>query len=169
MKLIVLRGNSGSGKSSVAKAVRAAQSEPMAYIEQDYVRRILFQEPDTSNGLNIELLKQIIIFSLEHSYHVIAEGIFRQERYESMFREILEAHPKDNFFFYFDISFEETIRRHQTKPNKHEFGEKELSSWYREKDLLRCIKEEMISEEECLDEIVGRIFKKTSLSLKNIR
>jgi hypothetical protein len=33
------------------------------------------------------------------------------------------------FTYYFDIPFEETLNRHQYKPNAHEFGEKELIVW----------------------------------------
>ena len=38
-KLIVLRGPSGSGKSSAAKSARLAQTELMALIEQDHFRQ----------------------------------------------------------------------------------------------------------------------------------
>jgi hypothetical protein len=29
--------------------------------------------------------------------------------------KILIHHPRDNYFFYFDVSFEETLRRHKTR------------------------------------------------------
>ncbi|WP_182903868.1 hypothetical protein [Microbispora sp. H10830] len=40
-RLIVLRGNSGSGKTSVARAVRAAYGRGLALVCQDVVRREL--------------------------------------------------------------------------------------------------------------------------------
>lgn len=98
-KLIVLRGPSGSGKSSIAKMVRLAQQEKMALIEQDHFRRIVLKEKDVPNGLNAELIKQTIFFALEHSYHVLLEGIFYTENYGRMFEEILSAHPNNNYFF----------------------------------------------------------------------
>lgn len=168
MKLIVLRGNSGSGKSTIAKEVRLAQSEHMAYVEQDYVRRILLKEHDIAGGRNIQLLKDIILFALKNSYHVIAEGIFRQKRYETMFQEILKLHPTENYFFYFDISFEETLRRHQTKPNKHEFGEQEMRTWHEEKDFLHDIREEIISEKESIRDSINHIFSTTGIIRKKI-
>ena len=156
-KLIVLRGPSGSGKSSIAKAVRAAQSEPMAYIEQDYWRRTVLKEKDVIDGLNIQLIKQVVLFSLENSYDVIMEGIFDKNRYQKMFEELISLHPQENYFFYFDISFEETLRRHETKPNKDEFGEKEMKAWYKEKDFLECVSEEVISERTTMEGSIKQI------------
>lgn len=34
--------------------------------------------------------------------------------------------------------FAETLRRHETKPNSNDFGEEEILSWWREKDLGRA-------------------------------
>lgn len=163
-KLIVLRGPLGSGKSSVAKAVRASQGERMAIVEQDYLRRILLKEKDVPNGLNIDLIKQTTLFLLKHSYHVIMEGIFYEDRYSVMVAEIIQQHPTNNYFFYFDISFEETLHRHEFKPNKSDFGEKEMKEWFKEKDFLKFVKEEVISEEFNLDEIVDYIIKSSDLA-----
>lgn len=153
-KLVVLRGPSGSGKSSVARAIRAMQDRPVALIEQDYVRRVILSEGDVPNGLNIELIKRTVLFALDESYDVILEGIFDAGRYERMFEEIVQSHNANNYFFYFDIPLDETIRRHQFKPNKDEFGEKKLREWYKEKDFLHCVKESIITKQSALDETV---------------
>ncbi len=150
--LIVLRGPSGSGKSTVAKAVRAAFGDTMALIEQDHFRRIVLKEKDIPNGLNIELIKRTVLFALEHGRHVILEGILDAGRYEAMLEEITVIHPEQNHFFYFDISLEETIRRHQTKPNKDDFGEKELRSWYKQNNLLSFVTEHLVHEQQTVDQ-----------------
>lgn len=165
-KLIVLRGPSGSGKSSTAKAVRAMQEHPIALVEQDYLRRILLKEKHTPNGLNIELIKRTILFALENSYNVIAEGIFEASCYGKMFEEIIQKHPKDNYFFYFDVSFKETLRRHQYKPNKDEFGENEMRKWYKDKDFLECAKEIIMPEKNTLEETKILISSASGLSQK---
>lgn len=162
-KLIVLRGPSGSGKSSVAKAVRAAMTTPTAIIEQDYVRRILLKEKDVPHGDNIELIKNITLFALAHSYNVILEGIFDRGRYGKMIDEILRAHPGENYFFYFNISFDETLRRHQQKPNHDEFGETEMRNWYKDLDLLDSVKENIIHESNSLEDTVAKILSMTGL------
>lgn len=165
-RLIVLRGNSGSGKSSVAKEVRLAQPEKMAYVEQDNMRRVILKEKEAVNGFNIELIKQVILFSLNNSYHVIAEGMFRKSKYQDMFSEILKLHPNNNYFFYFDVSFEETLKRHQTKSNKDDFGEKEMREWYKDRDALDIVREEVIPESNSLEDSVKQILEVSQLKIR---
>ncbi len=45
-------------------------------------------------------------------------------------------HPGPSRFYYLDVPFEETMRRHATRPQASEFGRAEMRSWYRERDLL---------------------------------
>lgn len=45
-RLIVLRGNSGSGKSSVAMVLREAYGRGLAWVSQDLIRRIILRERD---------------------------------------------------------------------------------------------------------------------------
>ena len=60
LKLIVVRGQSGSGKSTVAKEIRASFNSPTALIEQDYLRRYLLGEKGTTSGNNVGLIEKII-------------------------------------------------------------------------------------------------------------
>jgi predicted kinase len=45
-RLLVLRGNSGSGKSTTAQTLRDRLGRGTAWIEQDQIRRILLWEKD---------------------------------------------------------------------------------------------------------------------------
>ena len=157
MKFIVLRGPSGSGKSSTAKLLRSHFDEPTALVEQDHLRRSILKEKDIPNGNNHDLIKQVVFFAFDHGYNVILEGIFDAQRYEHMFKEILARHPDENYFFYFDVSLDETLRRHQTKPNKDDFGEPEIRRWYKQNDFLTCQKEMVIPELENLEDLVAQI------------
>lgn len=157
MKLIVLRGPSGSGKSSAAHILRSRFDAPTALVGQDYLRRIVLKEKDIPNGNNHGLIKQVIFFAFEHGYNVILEGIFDAERYERMFEEIVERHPEENHFYYFAITFAETLRRHNLKPEKQEFGELEMRQWYKEDDFLKRQKEIIVPELESLDAAVDFI------------
>ncbi len=154
-KLIVLRGPSGSGKSSVAKAVRdlyVTEGKKMAYVEQDHFRRIVLKERDAVGGFNIQFIKESVLFLLKNQYDVILEGIFDKRRYEEMFEELILLHPTHNYFFYFDISFEETLKRHDTKSSRNDYGESEMRSWYKYKDLLQCVEENIVSEKNSIEE-----------------
>jgi predicted ABC-type ATPase len=56
--LVVLRGNSGSGKSSTAQELRARLGQGIAWVEQDHLRRIVLREGDMPGGVNIGLIDQ---------------------------------------------------------------------------------------------------------------
>jgi predicted kinase len=80
-RLIIVRGNSGSGKSTVARAVRTGYGRGCALVEQDYLRRILLQERDVDGGVAPALIAHTVRFALDHGYHVVLEGILARSRY----------------------------------------------------------------------------------------
>ncbi|MFC0435519.1 AAA family ATPase [Kutzneria buriramensis] len=141
--LIVLRGNSGSGKSSVARAVRARVPR-VALVQQDVVRRDVLDEGDVAGGANIGLLDVMARYALDHGYHVVLEGIFNAGRYGEMLRGL--ARDNAAAFFYFDVSFEETARRHASRPEAAEFSVEDMRRWYRTRDLLGDPVERLIPE-----------------------
>lgn len=128
----------------------------MAYVEQDYIRRTILKEKEVDNGSNIELIEQIVEFALARDYDVILEGILYFPRYGNMLKRLADTCPA-HYFYYFDISFEETLRRHATKPNAHEFGEKEMKEWYHHHDLTHFEGEKVIPEENTLEQTVNMI------------
>lgn len=62
------------------------------------------------------------------------------------------------YAYYFDLPFEETLKRHQTKPNCHDFGENEMRRWWLENDFSDVLNEVRITAERNIDNIVGDIF-----------
>ncbi|WP_328708588.1 AAA family ATPase [Microbispora hainanensis] len=114
--MIVLRGNSGSGKTSVARAVRAAYGRGLALVGQDVVRRELLRERDVHGGVNIGLIDTIVRYSLDHGYHVLLEGILTASRYGEMLQSLHRDHAGTSAFFYLDVSLPETLRRHDSRP-----------------------------------------------------
>jgi hypothetical protein len=46
-----------------------------------------------------------------------------------MLQRLLRAFGGNNYVYYFDLSFDETLRRHNLKPNKDEYGEKAMRGW----------------------------------------
>jgi predicted kinase len=92
-RLIVLRGNSGSGKSTIARAVRqACGSTRIAWVSQDLIRRVILSEQDRPGGANIALIGQVARYSLDHGYHVLLDGIFRADRYQPMLAALHRDH-----------------------------------------------------------------------------
>jgi len=129
--LVVVRGNSGSGKSTVARGVqeRFASGE-CALIEQDNFRRTILREGDFAGALNIKLIEQAASTCLEHGLVVIVEGIFHTARYESMLERLSRATTASTLFYAYDLTFAETMRRHVTRPKSKTFGYDQMVEWY---------------------------------------
>ncbi len=163
-KLIIIRGNSGSGKSTIANKIRVACHDvrKIAIIEQDYLRRIVLKEKEIDNGDNIDLIFQTVTFALSRNYDVVLEGILYFSRYGKMLSDLIRLCP-DYYVYYLDVSFQETLQRHQTKPNCNEFGEKEMRSWYKSLDLTNFPTETIIPETSSLQDSVDQIIKQSGL------
>jgi adenylylsulfate kinase-like enzyme len=159
--IILLRGNSGSGKSSTAKLLREElhkhrPKRRVAIVEQDYLRRNVLKEKETEGTNNIELIAQTVRYALKKDYVVILEGIFYSKRYGAMLRQLLKE-SKSSRVYYFDVSLEETLRRHLSKINAHEFGEAEMRSWYHAHDVLDVDDETILSEDLSQQQIIKKI------------
>ncbi|MEU6720770.1 hypothetical protein ABZ897_55745 [Nonomuraea sp. NPDC046802] len=74
--------------------------------------------------------------ALDAGYHVLLEGILTRSRYGEMLHALRRDHRGTTMLFYMDISLEETLRRHETRPQSARFGGDEMREWYCERDLL---------------------------------
>ncbi|NIK56673.1 kinase [Kribbella shirazensis] len=156
-RLVVLRGNSGSGKSTTARTLRERLGRGTAWVEQDYLRRILLRERDVPGGVNIGLIDTNVRYALDHGYDVVLEGILDAGRYGDMLRRLTSDHRGTTLHYYFDIPFAETVVRHGTRDNRDEFGPDLMQDWYREHDVLPGIKQTVIGPDRALDETVAQI------------
>jgi predicted ABC-type ATPase len=84
-KLIILRGNSGSGKTTIAKALHQCLKEQSLLISQDVVRREMLRVKDETGNLSIALLKQLVAFGYQECQYVIVEGIFSKSHLSFLF------------------------------------------------------------------------------------
>jgi len=157
-KIVVLRGNSGCGKSTVAKAFQKRLGEGTFLISQDYVRRDMLFVKDRPNNQAIELLKNLVTYGHKNCALTILEGIFYSDYYEGLFTLVKDLYASQVFAYYFDVPFEETLERHKQKPNSHEFGAVEMKRWWRDKDHLPDICEKIIHKDTSADRVVEQIF-----------
>lgn len=162
-RLIVLRGNSGSGKSSIAEGLRSAYGRGIAVVEQDHIRRAIFGELDEPDGANITMIEQIASYALDRGFHTVVEGILPTVRYADMLARLARNHVGPSHFYYLDVSFDETVRRHATRPKATAFGPEEMRSWYRARDLLTHPKEHILNESSPLDTAIQHILTDTGL------
>ena len=57
------------------------------------------------------------------------EGILNAKWYRPLFEEAVILFGTDIYAYYYDLPFEETLKRHETKAERFEFGEKEMRRW----------------------------------------
>ncbi|GHE08304.1 kinase [Streptomyces alanosinicus] len=163
-RLVVLRGNSASGKSSVAAGMRDRFGRGLALVEQDQLRRIVLRERDRPGAANIGLIDTVARYALDAGYHVVVEGILYADRYGDMLTGLRADHRGPTHGYYLDVPFGETLARHATKPIAGEVGEAELRDWYRGRDLLPGGVETVIGADSSLAETVARIMRDTGLA-----
>ena len=116
--LVIIRGNSGSGKTSLAKKLQEYYGRKTLLISQDIVRR--------------DMLK---------------------EKLHTLF------YPKV-LSYYYDLTFEETVRRHQTRNKKADFSPADMKRWWKECDFLgweKAIFTDQVSLEDAFQKISKNI------------
>ena len=120
--LIVVRDNSGSDKSTVARALQ--QELAGVRIEQDYFRRTVLGESGNYSQLSVELIAQSAALALRHGPTVVADGVFNAGIYNEPFKALRAAHSGPSLFYAYDLTLEETLLRHGTRASKQaDFGE----------------------------------------------
>lgn len=155
--LVIIRGNSGSGKSTVARRLQRGYGRGCALIEQDYLRRTVLRERDKPGGIAPSLIEQTVRFALDHDYHAVLEGILPRDRYGPMLTALRRAHRGRTHVFYLDVSLAETLRRHTTRPQVAEFTPADMGGWYTRLDLLGGDDERVVPESSTLEETIAVI------------
>lgn len=156
--LVVLRGNSGSGKSTVARGLQARlrAGAPTAILAQDVFRRQIYREKEQEGLDHAELLEVAARHCLARGHHVIVEGILDARLYGPYLGRIAAA-AVDARPYAFDLTFGETLRRHAGRRQAAEFGEESMRRWYHGWHPLGTAVERRIGPEEGVEEIIERI------------
>lgn len=163
-RLIVIRGNSASGKSAVAAGIRDTYGRGLAIISQDNLRRVVLREHDVPGGANIRLIDLTARHALSAGFHVIVEGILRADHYGQMLTALISDHPGSAFAYYLDVPFGETLRRHATKTGVLKYGEAEMRRWYRDRDLLPGGIERVIPADSGLESTIASLMADAGLN-----
>lgn len=155
--LIILRGNSGSGKTTVAKLLFDHFHADAMLVSQDVVRRTMLRVKDVPDNPVIELIYRLCSYGNQLNKIVILEGILRRDIYGDMLTKLISDFNGLARVYYFDIPFDETLRRHATKPNAHEFGEAEMRQWWRSNDMLGVKEEQIFNEKMSADAMLRKV------------
>ncbi|MBM2657770.1 AAA family ATPase [Staphylococcus pseudoxylosus] len=156
--LIIIRGNSGSGKSTIAKRIQQYLGEGTMLIGQDEIRRQMLNVRDRPGNLAINLIEEIVTYGINHCDYVILEGILNKHKYGTMLNSFFEKSNINVHVYYFNLSFQETVRRHYTK-QQTDFDEIAMSKWFVPEDMLNIQGETYITESMTEDYIINMILK----------
>ena len=156
--LVVIRGSSGSGKSSVAAAIRASRPErTVAVVGQDVLRRDVLGTGDDVDGHATGLIDLTSRYALNRGFDVIVEGILNAEWYSETLLRLVDDHRGTSRCYLYDLPFDETVRRHTGKPVADAFGEAEMRAWWRGCQPVEGLHEVIVTETDSLDATVTRV------------
>ncbi|WP_069166829.1 AAA family ATPase [Nocardia altamirensis] len=155
--LVVIRGNSASGKSTAAAAVqRRFERGECAVVPQDLVRRNMLREFDEPGAFNITLIEQIARTCLASGRVVLVEGILDAHRYGPMLERLTASAPR-SLHYSFDLTFEETLARHAGRPQAATIPEQMMADWYHGWQPLPFVDEVRIDATWTVEAIANRI------------
>ncbi len=165
MIIISLRGNAGSGKSTISQMlIEALQEEnDVLYLEMDNFRRnIINTKLDEAfkvrrNAMSQSSMISMIDWAFENKIgFVILDGKFNTKYFSNLYEHIISRNIK-LLPYWFDLSFEETAKRHATREKSKAFSADEMKDWFSPNDLLTMTKEKLIPQEMTKEQIFAMI------------
>jgi predicted kinase len=157
-RLIILRGNSGSGKTTIAKELQRKFGSNTLLISQDAIRREMLMVSDGPDTPALPMLEDLLRYGRAHCETIILEGIMVSDWYRPLFELAKVLFGKNIYAYYFDIPFEETLKRHETRAKSSEFGEEAMREWWVEKDYSDVLDETPITADKDKETIVQEIY-----------
>ncbi|WP_125766896.1 AAA family ATPase [Lapidilactobacillus wuchangensis] len=134
-KLILIRGNSASGKTTLANQLQEHFGTAQCLLlHQDVLRRELLHANDHVGSPAIELIADLLAFGARHYPIVILEGILRRDVYGAMLTQASQYFDATSLTYYLDIPFELTWQRNLLKTSP--FTMDQLKSWWLLNDQL---------------------------------
>ena len=163
--LVIIRGNSGSGKTTTAREVRRRYGRGCSLIEQDYLRRVVLREHGSNRTPSVApaFIATIARAALEQGYHVVLEGILHTRQYGEPLRRLIAEHPGPTSVFWMAVSFEETLRRHRRREEPISVGAEQMRAWYTPLDVLGVSGEQVIDESSDFENTVTTILHTSGL------
>lgn len=165
-KLIIIRGPSGSGKSTVAQKLVNECVRPTLLVSEDQFRLMFNDHQKTGHEVAKEMSTGAVLLGLKNGYDVIYEGILNVKTSGNNLENFFQVHPSENYLFYLDVGYGETLRRHKTRPEKTKFTTEAMKRWWDYASPTGYTKETIIPESSSLDETIMTISKIAKVELK---
>lgn len=135
-RLVVLRGPSAAGKTTLAAALQTRWGPGVANVGQDHLRRVVLREHERPGADNVGLIASTVRWCVAAGYHVVLEGMLRTPSYGAMLRELLDEHPGRTDVLHLDVSLDDVLRRHEGRPLASVVSAALVREWYEPADLL---------------------------------
>jgi predicted kinase len=158
-RLVILRGDAASGKTTTATSLRSELGQRVALISQDHFRREVLHDSDRlrrsrdASVLVVATARQ----ALDLGYDVILDGIFNLRDYSDAFERLHRDHRGTTRIYQFDVGLDETIRRHAGRPLANAFGEDEIRRWHDGWQPLPWFDERRVGPETATEDLVSII------------
>ncbi|KZK05960.1 hypothetical protein [Lactococcus cremoris] len=95
-------------------------------ISQDEIRLKILNVKDRVDNPTADLIKTIALFGKSRFKIIIIEGILSTHKYKNMLSDLVSSFKYNSYLYYFDIPFEETVRRHNTRYKSSLWGEETM-------------------------------------------
>ena len=99
-KIIILRGNSGSGKTTISRKLQKKLGYGTLLIPQDMVRRDMLYVKDGVDSKAVDFLIKLILYGRENCTYIILEGILDSSWYHRLFEAIKHEFSDGIYFTY---------------------------------------------------------------------
>lgn len=87
----------------------------------------------------------------------MVEGFYETDIYGQMLERLKKLFAPQVFAYYYDLSFEETVRRHQTRAKREDFSPAAMKRWWKDRDFLGWEEESFFRNEDSLEAAFERI------------
>lgn len=111
-----------------------------------------------------KLATDAILIGLRNGYDVIYEGILNIKTSGSNLLDFFKIHKEENYLFYLDVSLEETLQRHQTRPEKNVFKPEAMKKWWGYASPSKHASEIVIPESSSLEDTLKIIIQVAGLA-----
>jgi hypothetical protein len=100
------------------------------------------------------MIDTVVRHALDSGYSVVLEGILAGDHYGSMLTTLVADHVGTTVCAYLDVPFDETVRRHETRPQSADFTPEQMADWFTLDDRL-CVEQEiLVGQDSSADETV---------------
>jgi shikimate kinase len=161
-KLIIIRGPSGVGKSTVAKALMRRTKRPTVLVDLDHYRFSFVNPPNFDHDVEYEMSGSDVLIGLRLGFDVVFDGNFSATANDPFLEKLFVAHPEENYIFYLDATLCATLKRHKTRTNPRISADK-MMEVYEYASPTGHEREVIIPERSSLEQTVQQIAQVTGI------